>query len=468
MDNFVSEFAPPRQMKPRSAHPSESRLSAAPMVASETSVVAAAQPLQRTASMFGIVSSIAFLPQMAGFLGLPLTGLAWVARKAGKENIATALGRPLQELEAIQARPLFSQASQAKIAGLLPNSAANDNGMLTRLADWRLTRLDASHARISALPEAKEAKGVIGFFKNIFTSDAPAKLEKIAGSQSFWTGLKQQGAIRTVLSSAGKVSIGRALLLVGVVAGSAAALTRSKADNVQASGLLSDLASDVYGVPAAQITGEMIHGKDAPELLKLASKRLGEQQRGNWLSGAGQVVEQAMWLNSSGLGMFLAMSGGMTADLFKKEHPLLQAHTILKAAESGKGTLPPEQKLQLVTMLVGASPDVAAHGEARNKMAAPIAAQMIAENLSVKDMVREIASPEAIATRAKAASEAKNAITNASSKAAVTVDEAQKAIAKAKVSSISATEVPTKIAASDRQIQGRLSAPQIAAESARQ
>lgn len=249
------------------------------------------------------------------------------------------------------------------------------------------------------------------------------RLQNIINKKSFWQNAKTGGLggiLRQVPNAIARTPIARALLVLGVTAGGAAVILRTRAENTHSKALLNELAADIYGVQASQVHAGMLNGEKAPALLKHASQDMGKSSRGNWMAGAAQVAGEGLWLMPHvGAGAIVAgMGSGMVGDLVKSDNPYLNAYAVLKAEANGKGTLKPEEKTALVTMLVGATPSIAEHGGARNKLAKPIAEQMVAEKLTVQQIVREIALPQAIEKRAVAVKAAETAPKAAETEAA--------------------------------------------------
>lgn len=353
------------------------------------------------------------------------------------------------------------------------DAARGANGLIAKLADWRAGRLDKAAANTAAAlkdAHAYEAVGLMGRVKQ-FVVGAPrvqaagsidiaqpllrvangnavqasglrqsvetfqaglgsatlnasqqaragavlekaTKLASIIEKKAFWDSAKTGGlgaVVRNVPKVLGNLSLGRALILTGVAASSAALILRTKAENGRADETLKNLAADIYGVDVSRVNDAMISGAQAPELLKRAAVDVSKSGRGNWMAGAASLAGEGMWLMpnmSMAPAMLMGSMSGFAKDLFTSENPYLSAYKLLKAEAKGQGTMKPEQKLQLVTMLVGASPAISAHGGARNKLAKPIASQMLDERLSVEQMLRELANPQAIELRAVKAKEA--------------------------------------------------------------
>jgi hypothetical protein len=72
----------------------------------------------------------------------------------------------------------------------------------------------------------------------------------------------------------------------------------------------------------------------------------------------------------------------------------LQAYQVLKQAEAGNIAIKPEQKTQMVGALIAAVPGINSHGGIVNRMVSPMAAELAGQNLSLRELVRTIASPK--------------------------------------------------------------------------
>lgn len=419
----------------------------------------------KVAATLESVSSKAYLPQMVQFMGgLAITPFAWAFGKLGWNTARTYVQAPFAALGALETTSLqdihrlpanmmkavgekavenkavelaassealasrlvqqgsafaasatsFAQPVAARMqagAGVVNGavSGSSFDRAVQGIAGWRVDRLTQAmeHAqRKLDVPAAEAAVGMVGRIRQFFSGDAAAKLTALTEKKNFWDAARQGGAgtfLRNVPKALGRMPVGRALLVAGVAAGSAAMLLRTKAENSHSATLLNELAADVYGVDVSKVTASMLSGPQAPILLKQASQNYGKSVRGNWMAGAAQVAGEGLWLMPNmGIApaMLVGSSSGFISDMVKTDNPYLNAYGVLKAEAKGQEKLAPEQKAGLVTMLVGATPAVAAHGGARNKMARPIAEQMIAEGLSPQQIVREIASPAAIEKRA--------------------------------------------------------------------
>lgn len=301
-------------------------------------------------------------------------------------------GAPVMASGSIEAvQPLLSVAKAGQFDA---SHVATIRSTVGGLAADAVKALDPQQAkRLSAVTEQAE------------------KLARVIDKKGFWDAAKTGGVgaiAKGIPAALARVPVARALLVTGVVAGSAAMLFRTKAENAHSGQALNALAADVYGVDVSKVTPAMLTGANAPALLKRASQDYSKMQRGNWMAGAAQAAGDALWLMPNAtLGLVAGPMSGMLGDLVKSDNPYLNAYSVLKAEAKGQGVLKPESKVGLVTMLVGASPSIADHGGARNKLAKPIAEQMVAEKLTPEQMVREIASPQAIELRAVKAQQAK-------------------------------------------------------------
>lgn len=383
-------------------------------------VSAFAQPvISRITSVFNGVFGAADKAAATGVVNDTVGRVAsW--RAASLDRAAARVSDKMQRAHSEEAVGVFKGAyrSVAQFFGAKPVLAQGAVEMaqpLLRVAN--AGSYDASHAGV-----IRASIGTIGDAAVTLDASHAARLEAVKTQatklatviekKAFWDSARTGGLgaiVRGIPSALSKVSLGRALIVTGVVAGSAAMLLRTKAENTRGNETLNALAADIYGIPVHQVKPEMLHGANAPELLKRASQDFSKSARGNWLAGAASLAGEGMWLMpnmSMAPAMLMSSVSGFANDILKSDNPYLNAFTLLKAEAQGQGVLKPEQKVSLVTMLVGASPSIAAHGGGRNKMAKPIATQMVNEKLSVEQMVREIASPQGIerwAVKAKAA-----------------------------------------------------------------
>lgn len=281
----------------------------------------------------------------------------------------------------------------------------------------------------------KDPMGSAQLLKRAMESITPEMAEGLAGEQAkrmatvtrhatalgntlekipFWKSVQSgglKGLMQALPKAAGRVSLFGAILGAAAVASSGAALMRAKGANEQTNRQLNELAADIYGVTPDKVTPDMIRGAQAPALLKMASSKVGAQARGEWAAAAGTAVSEGMILatmSSVGgvLAMFAPMGISMGADMLKSENPYLNSYTVLKEAAQGNGTLKPNQKVELTTLLLNAAP---AMGEGHNRLKKPIAEQMVKEGLSPQQIVREMATPGAIEQRAVRVHEAMQA-----------------------------------------------------------
>lgn len=387
-------------------------------------------------------------------------------RAAGKMDVSVA--RPIADAM----RPMRTAAGHhlSHAADAVANSDVGKGleGMIGRVADWRMARLQSKAERLAtqvAHAHTHEAMGMLGRVKQFFgaapvmatgTLDAAqpvlraangghadglrmalgglesageslaaeqkarlgaiaskaGKLASVMEKRAVWESVKQGGVgafLQQIPKTMGNTSLLGGLLVAGFAATAAATVLRTRDGNRETQKLHRAMAADVYGIPEAQVTKTMLGGANAPTLLKQAGASVDKQRRGEWGAAALQVAGSSIFImpGVQKLGIMamaplslVHMGAETAASLIKVENPYLQAYGVLKAEAKGRGKLTPEQKIQLVTALVGAAPSVAEHGGARNKMAKPIAEQMVAEGLSVQQIVREIASSAAIEKRA--------------------------------------------------------------------
>jgi hypothetical protein len=163
---------------------------------------------------------------------------------------------------------------------------------------------------------------------------------------------------------------------------------------------LTDFAADVYGVSPTQVTQAMLTGKAAHPLVKQAATMSARNITGRSaygaISNAAEVVTMTTMNSPAGMMLlpYCIFGDQMLKDLLIGEQNLLQAYQVLKQAETGKNAIEPVQKQQMVGALIAAVPGIARQGGIYNKMVKPMAAELVEKNLSLREMVQMIASPE--------------------------------------------------------------------------
>ena len=404
-----------------------------------------------TSSVSGAMDAMGKSAAKSGFAGAMNKMIAQVAdwRTGLLDKSARAIGTKMEQAHAREAVGMVGRLKQ--VVGGAPVMASGTIAEVQPLLKMAgATNLGPAHAqslRATIDGLGKVTADSIGAGNVARASAVVGHAEKLArmiDKKTFWESAKAGGfgaVMKGLPAALGKMPVARALILTGVVAGSAAMLLRTKAENTHSGSLLNELAADVHGVDVSQLTPAMLKGDKAPALLKQASRDFSKSVNGNWIAGAAQVAGEGLWLMPN-IGMPAAMLmgtvSGSIGDIVKTDNPYLNAYAILKAEAQGHGTLKPDQKVGLVTMLVGASPSISAHGGARNKLAKPIAEQMVAEKLTVQQMVREIGAPQAMELRAVKAQAVKPVAAKVETPVAANVNVA---VAN---DNAKATEVPTK------------------------
>lgn len=371
-----------------------------------------AASMQQTGQTLGRVATNSGVMDMLNMAVADVAG--WRSRELRLS--ATKVATKMQDAHARESVGVFGRVKQA-MGGAPVMASGSIEAVQPLLSVAKAGTFDASHAAtIRSTMEglgadAAKALNPLQAKRLGAVTEQAEKLARVIDKKGFWDAAKTGGVaaiVKGIPAALAKVPVARALLVTGVVAGSAAMLLRTKAENAQSGQALNALAADVYGVDPSKVTSAMLTGENAPTLLKRASQDYSKMQRGNWMAGAAQAAGDALWLMPNAtLGLVAGPMSGMLGDLVKSDNPYLNAYSVLKAEAKGQGVLKPESKVGLVTMLVGASPSIADHGGARNKLAKPIAEQMVAEKLTPEQMVREIASPQAIELRAVKAQQAK-------------------------------------------------------------
>jgi len=245
------------------------------------------------------------------------------------------------------------------------------------------------------------------------------KISKTASRIPFWEGVRTEG-VRMLPKMVGRVPLLSALIGVGIVAGGAAAVLRTREANDATSMLFKEFAADVYGTTPDKVTKPMLEAANVPPIIGQARVRLGKEQRSNWIgTGLDQVGQVAWMVPGATMGMQgmmamapLAMMGqgiGLVKDLLTVENPMLQAYGVLKAVEQQKLQLPPDKILEFKAALIAGAPVFQANGGEHNKARGPLAQAMDREGLTVAQMVKEMATPGALEARAAKLKQAQQA-----------------------------------------------------------
>lgn len=195
-----------------------------------------------------------------------------------------------------------------------------------------------------------------------------------------------------------------ALVGLGAVATTGAAMLTTKNDNKAGDQVLKDMA-------------ELLGGTSHPYLVNVSSAHRSQNSR-RWASTGLTAMGEGLFVGTVGtanMGMSMMLAQGalpMLGQVLVKDEPVLNAFANLQQAEKTATPMPKADKVAQVRQLVGAVPAVIPHGGYYNKLCQPIAEAMVEKNLSLRDMMQLLGTPEkftAFAAEVKAAQEAKHA-----------------------------------------------------------
>lgn len=268
---------------------------------------------------------------------------------------------------------------------------------------------------------AQVARGHYETVRGMAESLQGAKVNMLAknGHAGFKSASKGLGSALSKLPKlAGRVSIFNAIVGVGIAAGIAASWLTTKRDNKLGKRALRDMAADVYGVSADQVTDDMMFGANAHPLIHEASVMYEKQARGRVISSATYTAGDLLLagtLRSTGMvssgknqnalfdlhsPLLPIMAGQMAlpalGQMMIPENQTLNAYAMLKKSEEIGQPLAPSDKMALVQQLMAAVPGIARHSGADNKFAPLIARELVSRNLSSKQIIHTIADPEAM------------------------------------------------------------------------
>jgi hypothetical protein len=224
-----------------------------------------------------------------------------------------------------------------------------------------------------------------------------------AGLAQSWRDTAKGGfahLVKNLPKSVGRISVLNAGLVLGTLGLIGSKIFTTKRENRLSNVALTDFAADVYGVPASQVTSEMLTGKGANPLVVQAASAGQKNCKGRAAYGAiSNVAEVAGMATMRSSGGMLLMPYYMFGDkaikeLLVAEHNPLQAYQILKQAELGKAEIEPAQRQQMVGALIATIPGIAHQGGIDNRLIRPMAAELMLKNLTVAELVQTIASPE--------------------------------------------------------------------------
>ncbi len=195
-----------------------------------------------------------------------------------------------------------------------------------------------------------------------------------------------RGQVKNVMRMAGKIPVFYAIVGAGVAAGAVASALNAKRENKLAKQAVKDMADDIG---------------DAKHPIVQQASRLEEKTKSRrWVSaGLNTIGDGAMLAPVNGMMGFAAVMGAsqlpQVGQLIMPANQSLSAYMMLKKAENGSVKLEPQQKVEMLRHLVTAVPAFAKQGGVDNTLATPVAVEIAKREMSVRDTMRFLASPDA-------------------------------------------------------------------------
>ncbi len=264
---------------------------------------------------------------------------------------------------------------------------------LTRLAQHNVEGMGAAH-------RATHFENISHAFDRLSLENAPAKITEalrdvkttaLQGKRAALAAEAHGSAVGKGLGElvknaahyAGRTPILTAMLGVGTVAaGASAYFTTRHANNVGAQAL-ADMTRDI---------GDANH----PYLVE-AQKTYRKDKQGRWLTAGLTTASEGVMTATMGMGghagtaAFMGVAAlPMAAQALVKDNPLLNAYANLQKAEKGELQVTPADKITLVRQLVANVPQVAAQGGYYNRLASPVAAKLVEQKLSLREIMQTI------------------------------------------------------------------------------
>lgn len=285
-----------------------------------------------------------------------------------------------------------------------------------------LSAAKGDHAKLKAFAgnlETLIADGALSAEAKARAGNVAKHVGKLVGSAHAMEtyGSAAGGSMKTMVKAMGK-AIGRvpvfnALLAVGITAGVGATMLAAKAESKEAKLAFDDLSDQLRSSDSGFL--------DAVKKVQKSQGMWGVAKTGMKLTGV--VADGAMWMLPGGGGM--AMMGAVMlpqlCESLVPGNPTLGAYVALQKNERGELKLDTEAQTQAIRQLVGVMPAVAAQGGFYNRLAQPIAAEIVSRKMNTQQVIQLLGdnaaftalSSEVAAKRAQAATaEAKAKVAN--------------------------------------------------------
>lgn len=198
--------------------------------------------------------------------------------------------------------------------------------------------------------------------------------------QALGKGLRALGS--NFVGFVGRTPLIYTVAILGSLATAAAAFLSAKRENRIARQALKELKEDI---------GDANH-----PIVVQASKLEKKQSSGRWTVAGLSSLNQGLFI--APMNMMMVMGGSMAISELSKiavpENQLLNAYAVLKKEERKEIRLRPGDKAEMVRQLVAAVPAVTQQGGLNNRLAKPIAAELVKRNMSVRETMRFLANPD--------------------------------------------------------------------------
>lgn len=333
------------------------------------------------------VQFVANMPFHVMFAGFVLTPVAWVASKTGLSKTATVLKAPGAALEALRTTTIADMVTMpAAVVNNLSHAAQSVGGKAAE--QWAPSL--ATRGEGLAMKVTKNRVG--------------GAMQSFGGRMARMG--ERGGAAKWAVNAAqhvGRWPLLAGTTLIAAIAGTAAIWGERNKKNREVSRAFADLQVDL--------------GTDHP-ITRAAHASFSKQASRSTISAgletAGEAAFVAMEAYTSskftagmgGFGLMGAMGAMGISQMIVPEHPLLNAHAVLKAESQGKAKLNAADRTSAVLQLLGAMPQEAAKGGPYNRLAHAEAQLLIKENASyaqIIDVLKDSTKHEALMARASGA-----------------------------------------------------------------
>ncbi len=224
---------------------------------------------------------------------------------------------------------------------------------------------------------------------------------------------KMKGEGLTGIASSLKRGLGNsklfgAIIIAGAAAGATATVLNAKKESKEAKAALAEMATDIGDAnsPLIESIRQTYASQKTKRRFGTTMMAGGELFNGVLFSSSDGLLGGNSMMPAIGLSMMLPMAG----QALVSDNAGLNAYKNLKLVDSGKLTLKPEERVNLVKYLVAAVPSVAAHGGEYNRLTGPVAEEIAAKNLSARDTVKLLADNTKFTALAAAVAEKQKAV----------------------------------------------------------